>query len=79
MKVFPRNLFILSITQGTRWSSFLRHCAQSRRVEGSIHEGFIEIFQLYNSSGRTTALESNQPLTETSTRTTSWGVKDSGA
>jgi len=29
---------------GTRWRSWLRHCATSRKVAGPIPEGFIGIF-----------------------------------
>jgi hypothetical protein len=29
---------------GTRWRSWLRHCATSRKVAGSIPDGVIEIF-----------------------------------
>jgi hypothetical protein len=29
---------------GTRWRSWLRHCATSRRVASSIPDGFTEIF-----------------------------------
>ena len=54
---------------GTRWRSWLRHCATSRKVAGSIPDGVIGIFRWYM------ALESTQPLAETSTRSISWGVK----
>ena len=64
---------------GTRWRSWLRHCATSRKAAGSIPEGVIGIFQWHNPSGRTMALELTQPLTEMSTRNTSWGVKVTGA
>ena len=40
---------------------------------GSIPDGVIGIFQWHNSSGRTMALGSTQPLTEMSTRCISWG------
>jgi hypothetical protein len=30
--------------RGTRWRSWLRHCATSRKVAGSIPDGVIEIF-----------------------------------
>jgi hypothetical protein len=56
-----------------------KHCATSRQVAGSIADGVIAIFHLYNHSGRTTTLGSTQPLTEMSTRNTSWGVKAAGA
>ena len=53
------------------WCSWLRHCATSRQVAGSIPDGVIGIFH----SGRTMALELTQPVTEMSTRNISWGVK----
>jgi len=31
---------------GTLWRSWLRHCATSRKVAGSIPDGVIEIFSL---------------------------------
>jgi hypothetical protein len=58
--------------RGTRWRSWLRHCATSRKVTGSIPDGVIGIFQWLNPSGRTMAMESTQPLTEMSTRNPSW-------
>jgi hypothetical protein len=44
----------------------LRHCAISRKVEGSIPDGVIEIYHWRNPSGRT------KPLTGKSTRDSSW-------
>ena len=41
---------------GTRWCSWLRHCARSRKVTGSIPDGVITIFHCHNPSGRTMAL-----------------------
>jgi len=64
---------------GTRWRNWLRHCARSRKVAGSIPHYVIEIFHLHNLSGRTMALESTQPLTEVSTENISWGVNAAGA
>jgi hypothetical protein len=46
------------------WYSWLRHCATSRKVAGSIPDNVIGIFYLYNPSGRTVALGLIQPLTE---------------
>ena len=40
-------------TWGTRWCSWLRHCATSRKVAGSIRGGVIEIFHWHKPSGRT--------------------------
>ena len=51
----------------------LRHYATNRQVASSIPDGVIGIFQWHNSSGRTMALGSTQPLTEMSTRCISWG------
>ena len=59
--------------------SWLRHCATSRKVEGSIPDGVIGIFHWHNPSGRTMALGLTQPLPEMSTRNISWGVKAAGA
>jgi hypothetical protein len=58
---------------GTRWRSWLRHCARSQNVVGSLPDGVTGIFQWLNPSGRILALGSTQPLTETSTRNSSWG------
>ena len=44
--------------RGPRWRSWLRHCATSQKVAGSIPDGVIGIFQ---------------PLTEMSTGNISWG------
>jgi hypothetical protein len=60
---------------GTRWRSWLRHCATNRNVAGSIPDGVTGILHLHNRSGRTMALGSTQPLTEMSTRNLSWGGK----
>ena len=57
----------------TRWRSWLRHCATSRKVAGSNPGGVIGIFHWHNPSGHTMALGSTQPLTEMSTRNISWG------
>jgi hypothetical protein len=64
---------------GTRWCSWLRHCATSRKVAGSIADGVIRIFHGHYPSGRTMALGLTQPLTEMSTRNISWGIKAAGA
>ena len=62
----------------TRWQSWLRHCTTSRKVAGLIPDGVIRIFHWHNPSSRIMALGSTQPLTETSTRNISWGVKAAG-
>ena len=56
-----------------RCRSWLRHCATSRKVAGSIPDGVIWIFYWHNPSGRTMTLGLTQPLTEMSTRNISWG------
>ena len=64
---------------GTRWRTWLRHCATSRKVAGSVPYGVIGIFHWHNPSGCTVALGSTQPLIEMSTRNIYWGVKAAGA
>ena len=60
---------------GTRWCSWLRHCATARKVAGSILDSVGEIFHLHNTSGPIIALGSTQSLTERSTINISWAVK----
>ena len=60
--------------RGTRWRSWLRHCATSREVAGSIPDGVTGIFHWHNPTGRTLALGLTQPLTEMSTRIFPLGV-----
>jgi len=50
------------------WHGWLRHCATSQKVAGSIPEEVIGIFHRNNPSGRTKALGSTESLTEMSTR-----------
>jgi hypothetical protein len=52
---------------GTLWPSWLRHCAASQKVAGSIFDGVIRIFHLHIPSGRTMVLGLAQLLTEIST------------
>ena len=56
----------------------LWHCATDRKVAGSIPDGVIAIFQLFNPSGRTMALGSTQPVTFMGIRNISWRVKAAG-
>ena len=60
--ILPRHIF------STRWRSWLRHCAASRKVAGSFPDVVTGIFQRRNPSGRTVALGTTQPVTEMSTR-----------
>jgi len=48
---------------GTRWGSWLRHCAASRKVAGSIPDGVAGNFHLHYPYGRPMALGLTQPLT----------------
>ena len=66
---------ILKLCKLPRWRSWLRHCATSQKVAGSIPDGVIGIFHWHNPSGRTVGLGSTQPLTEMSTGNISWGGK----
>ena len=59
--------------RGTRWRSWLRHCATSRKVAGSIPDGVIKIFLWRKLSGCTVALGLTHPLTAMSTRYISGG------
>ena len=69
-------IFVLTVDiWGTRWRSWSRHCATSRKVAGSIPDDVIEIFNWHNPSGHTMALGLTQPLTEISTRNVFLGVK----
>jgi hypothetical protein len=65
-------IFYLTI-RGTAVAQWLRYCATNRKVAGSIPDGVIGNFHWYNHSDHTMALGSNQPLTEMSTRSISWG------
>jgi hypothetical protein len=57
------------------WRSWLRYCATSRKVAGSIPDNVNGIYHLHNPSGITMALGLTQPLTEMSIRYISCGVK----
>ena len=56
---------------GMRWCSWLRHCATSWKVMGSVPDGVTGIFH-WHSPERTVALGLTQPVTEMSTRNISW-------
>ena len=57
---------------GTSVAQWLRRCATNRKVAGSIPADVIGIFHWLNSSDRTMAFGSTQPLTEMSTRSIYW-------
>jgi hypothetical protein len=67
------------VSGGTRWRSWLRHCATSRKVAGSISDGVTETFHWHNPSGSTMALGLTQPLKEMSTRNITWGQRRPGS
>ena len=46
---------MFSTQKGTRWRSWLRHCAKSQKVAGSISDDVTGIFRWHNPSGRTMA------------------------
>jgi len=56
-----------------RRRSWLRHCATSRKVAGSIPDGVTGIFHWHIPSDRTMAFGSTQPLREKSTKNIYWG------
>jgi hypothetical protein len=62
---------------GTWWCNWLRHCATSWRVAGSILDGVTGIFHWHNPSDHTIAPGSTQPLTQMSTRNISCEGKGS--
>jgi hypothetical protein len=49
---------------GTRWCSWLRHCAKWQKVAGSIPDGVIEMLHSLNPSCRITGLRLSESLTE---------------
>jgi ribosomal protein L32 len=67
------------ITVASTRNTNLLHGETNRKVAGSIPDVVIGIFHWLNPSGRTMALESTQPLTDTSTRDISWRVKAADA
>ena len=70
---------LLILSGGTLRRSWLRHCATSRKVAGSIPDGVTGIYHWHNRCGRPEALRSTQALPEMSTRNISWGIKAAGA
>jgi len=64
---------------GTRWRSWLKYCAGSRKVAGSIPDGVSGNFPWRNTSDRIMALVPTQSAIEMNTRNISWGLKEAGA
>jgi hypothetical protein len=77
-----RHKIKLFVSKGvtSKLRNWLRHCATSRKVAGSIPGGVIENLHLHALSGRTVAPGLSQPLTDMSTRNISGGggVKAAG-
>jgi len=48
-------IYVYNCEGGTRWRSWLRHCATSRKGAGSIPDGFTGIFHWHYPFGRTMA------------------------
>ena len=69
----PGNIPGTHFCWSTAVAQWLRCCAKSRKVAGSIPDGDIGIFYWHNPSDRTISLGSTQPLTEMSTRSIFWG------
>jgi membrane-bound lytic murein transglycosylase B len=63
----------ISFNVGTAAAQWLRYWATNQKVTGSIPDCVTEFFVDINTSDRTMALGSTQPLTEMSTRSISWG------
>jgi hypothetical protein len=75
----PRNNSTwLHMLENLWWCIWLRHCATSLKVTGSITVGSLEFIYSLNPSGRIVALGTTRPLTEMSTRELPWGVKVAG-
>jgi hypothetical protein len=79
--LYPPNNFswYLFLLWGTRWCSWFRHRATSRKVVGSFLDGVTENFHWHHPSGHTMTVGSTQPLTEMSTKNISWGLNAVGA
>jgi hypothetical protein len=56
----------------TRWRSWLRQCATSRKVAVSIPDSVTGIFHWHNPSSRTVAMGLTQPVIKMSTRNIFW-------
>jgi hypothetical protein len=63
------------VSWGTRWRSWLRHCATSRTVRDSISGGVSGIFHWNNPPGRTMGLGSTQHVKKIGTKNILWGIK----
>ena len=50
--LYVKKIFVYNVNRGMRWRSWLRHCATSRKVAGSIPDSVFGIFHWHNRSGR---------------------------
>jgi hypothetical protein len=66
-------LEVIASSSGIEVVIWLRYCATSPKVAGSIPDGVIGVFHWHILSGLTMALRSTQPPTEMSARNISWG------
>ena len=57
--LYPRKTVALLFSRGKRWRSWLKHCATSRKVAGSICDDIIGIFH-WHPSGRDSAFNRNE-------------------
>jgi hypothetical protein len=69
-KPFLRTLLFNHIIGGIWWHSYLKYCATSQKLRGSISNGVS--FHWHNPSGCTMALGSTQPQMEMGTRNIFW-------
>jgi hypothetical protein len=70
---FPVVKNILLLSEFYTYFRFSYSVITNQKVAGSIPDGVMEFFIDINSSDRTIALGSTQPLTEMSTGSISWG------
>jgi len=68
-----------NVTGGMQWCSWLKHCAMSQKVAGSIPVGVTGILRWRIPSRHTMLLRSTQPVAKISTRNISWEVKAASA
>ena len=67
------------LVKGPRWRSWLRHCATSQKVAGSIPDCVTAIFHWHNPSGRTVATGVDSASNRNEYREYFLGVKAAGA
>jgi len=71
--ILPTIFKFCNLYYGDRCNTVVKVLCYKSKVAGSIPAGVIGIFHWHNTSDRTMALGSTQPLTEMSTRNISWG------